>query len=466
MAIERTTQGTKVAPFSNSEITSIWDARLETGYLAQIERYGKADRVLDFLKMPEREIFISTRKPKVFEMLPVQADVKTQSSIATSLAGAVSTLVVNTSDRASTGAVPIQVGEGVMYPGDYTISGNDALFIVQTYTAATYTATLYPADQTEGVATLIPADTILKIHGSYHGFESDQPAGKRTKQVSRSYKVGLCKSTGDLGGGSGALNWQQVQWTDDPSRMGFIEESQYLVEFDHDKKLDDMIFFNEEIDNTNLTDTNKYGNDGLRQASKGMWNHAEDSGQLLPYSGTWDTGNFYDYKELAISQLVSSREVQFNYGYTLSSQVEQAGLEWVQSYSGGSDLFMSPSTLGIDVKYYQLDGFTFQCKELESFRNAIGAGNQNYSFHSSGIMIPVGVGAATIDGKTEQHPNMMIGYLNANGINRKRSFGIINGPTGANYNVNDTYDVTKMMVNTEYALFVLRPNQLTLVKSA
>lgn len=465
MAIDRTTQGTKVAPFSNAEIVSIYDARLETGYVAQIERYGKADRVFDFLRMPEREIYVSSRKNKVYETLPVQADIKIESNIATSLAGAVSTLVVDTDDRSATGMVPLQVGEGVIYPGTYTISGNDALFVVQANPSAN-TYSLYPAVATEGVQTLIPANSVLKIHGSYHGFESGQPAGKRTQQVTRSFYNGLVKTTGDLGGGAGALKWQQVQWNDDPSRSGFIEETQFLAEFDHDKKLDDMIFFNNLITNTSLTDTTSYGTSGLRQASKGLWNHAEDDGQELLYSGTWDTGNFYDYKELAISQLVSSREVQFMYGYNLSSQIEQAGLDWIQSYSGGTDLFMAPGKLGIDVKYFQLDGFTFQCKELESFRNAIGAGNQMYSFYKSGLMIPVGVGAVTIDGKTEQHPNLMIGYLSANGINRKRSFGVINGPTGANYPVNSTYDATKLMINTEYTLFVLRANQIVIVKPA
>lgn len=466
MAITRTTQGTKAAPFSYNEIVSIWDARLDTGYLAEIERYGKADRCLDFLKMPEREISISTRKPKVFEMLPIQADVKNESEVATSLAGAVMTYVIATSDRASTGAVPLQVSEGIIVPGAYTISGNDAMFICQSYVAGTYTASLYPADVTEGIEVAIPAGTVLKINGSYKAFETGQPGAKRDKRVERSYEVGLCKTTAALGGGVGAIKWLEVPLMDDPSRSGFIEENQYIAEFDHDKKLDDMIFFNQLIDNTNLVETSELdGNSGLRQASKGLWNWGEDSGQTLSYSGTWDTGNFYDYKDLAISQLVSSREVQYWYGYGLSSQIEQANLDFIQSYSGGSDLFTGGEKgLGIDVKYVQLDGFTFQLKELESFRNAIGLGNQNYNFHNSGIMIPSGTGSADIGGKTEQHPNIMLGYMNYGGVNRKRAMGVINGPTGHSYSVNTENDLTKWVINTEYSLLVLRPNQITLVK--
>lgn len=465
MATTRPTQGTKVAPFSYDEIVSVWDARLDTGYLAEIERYGKADGVFDFLKMPEREISISTRKPKVFEMLPVQADVKNESEIATSVAGASLTFVVSTDDRRSTGAVPIQADEGILVPGAYTISGNDAIFVCQSYVAATYTGTFYPSDATEGITSAIPAGTIFKVHGSYKGFETGQPGAKSSKRVERAYKVGLCKTTSALGGGVGALKWLEVGMKDDASRTGFIAENQYLAEFDHDKKMDDMIFFNQEIDNTNLVETSTLsGESGLRQASKGLWNHAQDSGQTLSYAGNWDTGNFYDYKDLAISQLVSSREVQFWYGYDLSRQIEQSGLDWIQSYSGGSDLFMGATKLGVNVKHYELDGFTFQCKELESFRNVIGAGNQAYNFHKSGMMIPVGTGSAEIEGKTEQHPNIMLGYLRYDGVDRKRSIGFINGPTGLNMTVNSENDATKWLYNTEYALFVLRPNQLVLVK--
>ena len=463
MSIERTTQGVTAAPFSYNEIVSIYDARLDTGYFAEVERYGNLDRVLNFLNMPEREISIASRKPKVFEMLPVQADVKNESEVATSVAGAAMTFVVATSDRTTTGSIPLQASEGIIVPGTHTISGNDAIFVC--HSISTYTATLYPADITEGISVAIPAGTVLKIHGSYKAFETGQPGSKRTKRVERPYSVGLCKTTSALGGGVAGLKWLPVQYQDDPSRNGFVAENQYIAEFDHDKKLDDMIFFNQLITNTNLVETSGLdGNSGLRQASKGLWNHAEDSGQTLSYSGTWDSGNFYDYKDLAISQLVSSKEVQFIYGYDLSRQIEQSGLDWIQSYSGGSDLFMGPNKLGINVKYYELDGFTFQCKELESFKNPMGAGNQNYQFYKSGLMMPVGTGSAEIEGKTEQHPNIMLGYLRGEGSDRKRVIGTMNGPTGLNLPVNQTSDYAQWMINTEYALFVLRPNQLVIVK--
>jgi hypothetical protein len=460
MAITRPTQGTKVNPFSSNEIVSLWDARLETGYMADIERYGFADRVLSFLRMPEREITLSTRKPKVFEKLPIQADVTNNAQIATSVAGAAMTFVVATGDVSATGAIPLQANEAIIVPGAYTISGNDAVFVAKSVSGST--VTLYPADSTEGVQSAIPASTVFKIHGSYHAFETGQPSGKRTKRVERAYKVGLCKTTAEIGGGIQSLDWLPVEYLDDPSRTGFMAEAQFVAEFDHDKKLDDMIFFNEEINNTNLVEASGLdANNGLFQASKGLWNHAEDSGQDLLYSGTWDTGNFYDYKDLAISQLVSSREVRFWYGYNLSSQIEQAGLEFVGNYSQGSDLFTGGSGLGFDVKYYQLDGFTFQCKELESFRNAVGAGNQNYNFYKSGMMIPVGRGSAEIDGgAVEQHPELMIGYQKT----RKRVIGFINGMTGLPYQVVTDGDYAKWHMNTEYCLFALRPNQYVLVK--
>ena len=457
MAITRPTQGTKAGPAGYQYISSVWDSRLDTGYIGDIKRYGVADQFLTFLRMPDREFTLTTRKPKFFEQLPLQADVKLNTAISTGAAGATLSLVVHTDDR-DNGRVPIKEHDGIIIPGAYTTSGDDEEYTITSYTAGTYTATLTPHSATNQIAVEIPAGTVLKIHGNYHGHQTDQPDGMFTKRVERSYSVGYCKTTRKIGGGIQSLKWLEVEMNDGAN--GFVEENQYLHEFMHDKNLDDMIFYTQAITNTALTETDALeGGTVIRQASPGIWNHGLDSGQTLGYSGVWDIGNFYDYKDLALSQLLASREIQYQYGYDLSRQIEQSGLDFIQSYSGGTDLFMNGG-LGIDVKYFQLDGFTFQCKEIESFRNAIGYGNREYSFSKSGMMLPVDVAEAEYNGVMEQHPTIMMGYMQ----DRKRVIGIINGMTGLPYPVNQTADYASWNFNTEYSLIVLRPNQIVLVR--
>jgi hypothetical protein len=457
MAITRPTEGIKAGPAGYQYISSVWDSRLDTGYIGDIKRYGVADQFLTFLRMPDREFTLTTRKPKFFEQLPLQADVKLNAAIAVSSAGDPLSLVVHTDDR-DNGRVPIKVADSIIIPGAYTTSGDDEQYTITAYNSSTYTATLTPHVATNQVATEIPASTVLKIHGSYHGHQTDQPEGMFTKRVERSYTVGYCKTTAKLGGGVQSLKWLEVEMNDGSN--GFVEENQYLAEFQHDKKLDDMIFYSQAITNASLTETDALeGGSVIRQASKGIWNYGLDDGQTLSYSGVWDVGNYYDYKDLALSQLLATREIQHLYGYDLSRQIEQSGLDFIQTYSGGTDLFMNGG-LGIDVKYFQLDGFTFQLKEIESFRNAIGFGNREYSFSKSGIMLPVDVAEAEYSGSMEQHPTIMMGYMK----DRKRVIGIINGMTGLPFQVNQTADYASWNFNTEYSLIVLRPNQIVLTR--
>ena len=453
----RPTQSVKAGGATyNDYISSVWDSRLDTGYIGDIKRYGVADQFLTFLRMPDREFTLTTRKPKFFEQLPLQADIKLNAAISAGAAGAALSLVVHTDDR-DTGRVPIKVSDGVLIPGAYTTSGDDEQYVCTAYNSGTYTATLTPNSASNQVAVEIPASTVLKLNGNYHGHETNQPGGMFTKRVERSYSVGYCKTTRVIGGGVGSLKWLPVEMND--GSEGFIEENQMLHEFQHDKNLDDMIFYSQPITNAAVTETDANGNSVIREASKGIWNHGLDSGQTLGISGSWDIGNFYDYKDLALSQLLASREIQFMYGYALSRQIEQAGLDFIQSYSAGTDLFMNGG-LGIDVKYFQLDGFTYQLKEIESFRNVIGFGNSEYDFAKSGILLPVDTAEAEYNGQMEQHPTIMMGYMK----DRKRAIAIMNGTTGLPYPTNQTWDQASWNFNTEYALIVLRPNQIVLAR--
>lgn len=263
-------------------------------------------------------------------------------------------------------------------------------------------------------------------------------------------------------GGIQALKWKQIK-TDSGINSVWME-GQGLAESYHSKKIDDAIFLGEINDNALLTEASQFGGTGKRLASKGLWNWGEEAGQELLYPGTWDYTQLYDFKDLIISQNVVAREILFMMGSDLLRQVEEANLDYIKEFSGGSDLFRTANEIGVGIKFFMGNGFLFQFQEIRSFANPLRWGNKDYEFSKYGIMIPNNTETVTVEGRTERHPNIVLGFLNWGGEDRTRIVRVVDGMSGRSTVATNQYDGSNLWMLTEMCPLVFRPNQIVLVK--
>lgn len=459
------TVSTKVGQYNFANWGSLFSLRWDENYLEEISRYGLGSFIFDFLKLSDMTTSITGRNPKVFETLEWEPTVKLGTAITTGLAGADISFTIHADDVDAQSQVPVQAGDAVVLPGAYETNGTNAIYVITDVTAAVVTATPLSKDGTTVTASQVgvevPIGTVLKVHGSYFGYGTGQPTGLNQVRATRTYTTSLIKTSMNFEGGINAIKWRKIK-TESGINSAWME-GQEIAERIHSKKIDDMIFLGELNDNTTLVQTSQFGGSNKRASSKGLWNWADEAGQDLLYAGQWDASNLYDYKDLAISQNIVAREVMFMMGPDLLRMVEESNLDWIKSYSGGSDLFRTAYEIGIDVTSFKANGFHFLFQELRSFSNPLRWGNKEYDFTKYGLMIPNGSETYSIEGKMERHPQLMLGFLNNNGENRERIVRVADGMSGRGSIAVNDYDGSNLWMLTEFAPIIYRPNQMVRV---
>lgn len=461
------TVGTKVGQYNFDNWATLFSARFDEAYMEEIDRYGLGSHFMDFLQLADYTTTISNRSPKVFETLEWENTLKTGTAIAVSVAaGDPISFDIHADDIDSEGQIPAQVSDGLVLPGYYETNNRNAIYVITDITGTTVTAEPLSADGTGGsaqseVAIEVPIGTVLKVHANYFGYGTGQPTGENSVRTTRQYETQIIKTSMNYEGGIQAIKWREIKTESGVNSVWM--EGQELSEKKHSKKMDDVLFLGEVNDNTALVQSSQFGGSNKRAATKGLWNWGEEAGQDLLYPGQWDASNLYDYKDLAISQNVIAREVLFLMGTDLQRMVEESNLDWIKSYSGGSDLFRTAFEIGIDVRSFKANGYHFLFQELRSFANPLRWGNKEYDFTKYGLMLPNAMETYTLDGKMERHPQLMIAYLNHAGEDRTRIVRIVDGMSGRmSFAVND-YDGSNLWMLSEFATVVYRPNQIVRV---
>lgn len=460
------TTGVRTGNYNWGEWKSIFDARLDEGYMQEeIRRYGLGSFFYDFVNMAGYETPVTTRTPKIFEILEWELVTKTGTQINTGAAGADISWTIHADDIDASGGTTIMENEAVVIPAAYQATGEDRIYVITDITGTTVTASPLSADGntiTESqISVAVPTSTVLKVHGSYWGPGTGMPDSHRSSRAVRTYYTTIVKTNVGFEGGIQAIKWRQLK-SEGEANSAWID-GQGLAERFHSKKIDDSIFLGELNDNTALTQASNFGGTNLRRSTQGLWNWAEQAGQELLYPGTWDYTQLYDYKDLILSQNVVARDIMFMYGSDLGRMVEESGLDFLKEYSGGSDLMIATDKIGYNVKYHVANGFTFSFMELASFANPLRYGNKNYEFSKYGLMMPDQSETVTVEGRTERHSNLALGYLSGQGENRRRILSLQDGTTGRSAGVHE-YDGSNLYILSEIVPLVFRPNQLVQVK--
>lgn len=463
------TTGRKVSAF-NTPWLSLFDTRLKDGYIADTEIYGRLSYIFDAMTISGRTLNLDTRKPKIFQKLNWEKTVKLESPISTGAAGAAISIVVSTDDRDANGNVPIQTGDTVMISSVYQNTGKDMLYVITAYDSGTFTATGTPllADGSGGldqaqISVEVPAGTTLTVATKNFGLGTGQPGGSTFVRSEIEFKNQIIKTNLTIEGGANAIAWRDVSMQD--GSAGLVIEGQEYQELEHSKAVDGAMFFGQENDNAALTAVSNSGGTNKIPGTKGLWEWGLSDGQSLTYSGGWASSNFYDYKDLALVNLLASKDVSMMCGTDLLRSVEESNLDFTKEYSGGTDLYDAMyNTLGFAVKHVTLNGYTFHIQELASWANPNRFGNKDLEFSKRGIMMPTG-GSEMIEfeGGAEKHPTWMVGYLNAGGVDRTRVMRIIDGMSGTTATASNGFDEIKYEMLSEIFNLVFRPNQVTLI---
>lgn len=418
-----------------------------------IKRSGMGDTLFAMLDLVGQTIPIKDEILNVVEEGSNINVVETASDIAAGIVNGENIVVPIGNYDTDTGEDPVGVGDGIVIPSQYTSSGNDEVYVVDSITG--HNATCRALNGSAYVDTLIPAGTILKIHGYFTARGTGMPAGIKKRFYKRTYRTHIVKTSLVEEGGIGAIEIIPV------AGGKFITiKNQAFAELIHNKKIDDIILLSpENTNNLTLQSRSQLTNPVL--STKGLWNWAVEAGDFYGYTGATGFGidQIADLKDYLRANDITTTEVVLLCGGGLNKYIEDSGLTFLQNYDGGSSL-LAANKLGIDIKYVQRNGVILGIKEIHSFNSASGLGGSAYDFYNRGIVIPQEDIKVRMGNESTTLSNLMLGYLNNNGVDRSRVVRVIDGVTGRESVSAHEYDESALYILSEFAVIVLAPNKL------
>lgn len=426
---------------------------------------GYAENMVDWLEAANLHAPLSSDTLELHYKGDVIKTQQISAEISTTAADGDSVSIVVADDQDSSGNPTVRKGEGLLIPGDYTSTGVDEVYVVESYDSGTDTLTATPLNGTAQIDVAVPADTHLKIHGYYTARGTDQPQGTTFNYYKRSFQTTILKESKGFVGGLQAQEWWVVK-DDSGNPIGLWSEGLLQAEILLKHKKNDALFYSQLNTNDDLTETSsRFGGTGARKATKGMWNHGEDEGLIKNKSGPWTISDFYDIKDLKRSQNLTTNDFAFWTGSDLFREVEQSSLEFIKEFSGGTSLLDAGGKLGINVKEIEVDGQRFALAPILGFDNPNSYGGNAYKWIQRGIMVPSETASVrSVRGEESRQPMLQIGYLNNRGEDRTRVSQVVNGITNYTDYASNTSDGHSHELLCELMTILMHPNHLILVK--
>ena len=205
------------------------------------------------------------------------------------------------------------------------------------------------------------------------------------------------------------------------------------VESRLETQIEAYIVAGERQDNTTMTETSSFGGTPTVKSGFGFIQWADQLAQAKYYTTSYDIDDFDDNKLLLQSQGITSKMCSMLCGPQIFLDLENAGLEWIREYSGGTNLLEAQKNLGITIASIKKAGIEYYPVELGSFANPTTFGvnvsdTYIYNYPTSALIIPMESNQVKMNGKDVSIPSMTLGYVNNNGEDRSRVVGIEAGP--------------------------------------
>lgn len=333
--------------------------------------------------------------------------------------------------------------------------------------AKVFTAT--PHKSTVTLSTAVPAGSSLMVTGGNYpnGVQSGSP--KSSGWYDRTFYLSTKKADWHMTGSQQSTEryYEKLRG----GGTGVFSKATIEADFLLSKYINDEIILGGGITNT-LTMQDRYLNNVQATGTVGVLQHMVDAAMKQYYTLAYSAPDFDDIKDLLNSQGITSRSVKFLCGSLLQKQIENAGLEFLKEFSGGTDL-ATMNGWGVNFRQVHKNGTTFTFHEVKSFSDPTAYGADVFEDYFTGLgmiipdqMVSVRESATGADFKLN---NLTLLYKDYNGENRTRvnkfnpGMASING-VGGNI-MTSTYDDLSGSMLSEFGLVYLKRNQGILVQS-
>ena len=431
------------------------------------QRYGKGFTLVQMFRNMGREFEMKNDYINAHELGSIHRTITAKENSTTDAEGAGLPLKIILSDEDidTQGAYYPRVGFTVYHlHTDNLIYG---LQITNISDAANPVLTLQPFNILLNVpAGAILAGTELSIGGSAFAPGTGQPDPTSTGLYVRKFYTTIAKESMGFDGPELAKErWEEKQvggkkriW----SRA--YAETEFLLDL-----AEDCNFLMGEENTKKFTQQTHRGNTEAVTSGKGIWKWQDTVAGTLNY-GTGDF-NLFDLDQVPVfmrSQGVVDGVAILAVGQGLALKLENSGLEFVKEYSGGTDFTRvvgrafggsEQRALETGFKMFTKGGITYVVKVVDTFSNPKLFGISTYNLDDSGFAFPVSSVKDKKSGLTI--PNVSIGNLSHNGVNRKRVVGVVNGMSGfSDYPIQTEYDTVDMYMLSQRAIVAMGVNQM------
>ena len=476
-------KGTISSNTLNTPYDSVWASIYDTDmqvpqiWSELVKYYGEGVGLLEWLYAANAIVPIAGPHKTLFEEGSLTKLVTIAGDIAVTAEGGNGHLHLAATEFTGTDSCYLSANDIVVIPAEYIeISGVQAtkpeLYQVTLVSAADGVLkefTLTPLNVHSEIAIAVPTGSQLMVTGGNYpnGVQSGSPksAGWYHRHFDTSTKKADWGMTGSIqsneryyeklrGGGNGVFTKATI-------------EADFLLS----KAINDEIILGGGITNT-LTMNDRSGNAIQATGTVGILQHMVDAAMKQYYTLAYSAPDFDDIKDLLNSQGVTNRNVAFFVGSLLQKQIENAGLEFLKEFSGGTDLMRTLNSWGVDFRFIHKNGIQFMLKEIPSFSDptAYGADVFEDYFTGLGFIIPdvdVTVRGSLDDPAAFKLKNFSLGYKNYNGENRTRVNKILQGAasigSASGESARDTFDDVYGTMLSEFMVIFLRRNTNILV---
>ncbi len=445
---------------------------IEPQYLGELyRRYGKGFGIFDILDLSGREFNIASSTPKIIEEGSLERSITL--AAATAVTSAAGTAVF----EVATSGCYCGIGDIVVVPPAYLATAQKAKFIPAMYqitsSAANGANTQFTAtpldDTTSDIDTQIPIGAKLMVSGGSFAPGSAGPAAKASYPYEKTFYTSIKRAKFIVYGSQESE--QRWTMTLKNGHKGQISKASVEADFLLNSWMNDDLLMGQ-VNDDNVSLATGDSSTAYARNTAGLLTHLYDYASKQTYTGTtYELADLFDLKDVMLSQGVVTDRALICVGPDLNRSIQtNVGLESLKAYSGGTNLMTSLSQMNIGFNAFQIEGLNYMINELTMLSNPEKYNNGYYDWMQRfGFVIPEAYvtlrEATNTNNSSFKASNVMIGYKNANGENRKRIMQTIAGVNGLGYNASNAYDMVEGHMLTEYALIVAKANQLIRIVS-